>query len=98
MIGQCLPRSASIAFFASGQNSAAAVVTNWLGETSRRCVDSPIVDLKEQTIVCVSEFVVRKGSPTVFDGQNGLVLMPGKAGNPAGGAVHSVGVAIQNPS
>ena len=43
-------------------------------------------------------FTVRKGSPTVFDGQNALLLMPGKAGNPAGGAVHSVGVAIQNPS
>lgn len=43
-------------------------------------------------------FTVQNGNPNDFGGQDGLPLMPGKAGNPAGGAVHSVGVAVQNPS
>jgi len=45
-----------------------------------------------------ARLVGRKGSPTVFDRQNALFLMPGIAWKSAGGTVHSVGVAVQNPS
>jgi hypothetical protein len=57
-----------------------------------------IVGPKKQSFVWVSKFEVQKGAPNVLECQNTLLLMAGKAGHPAAGAVQSVGVATQNSS